>query len=275
MKVRFWGVRGFYPAAGASFVRYGGNTAALEIVNDQGDRLAIDFGTGAVPLGRALLGAGFGAGKGALSVLLSHTHLDHTAALPFFVPVFIPGNKIDIFGATSDGKLQGVLESLFDPHVCPINSLRNLGATVSVHNVADGPVAVPGFSVRALLVPHGKATGVAWRIEADGRSLAVITAIDHPPQGPLPTAVALAQGVDMLMQDAAWPSSPAHLVQRWGGASLGYAISVAELAGAQQLVLTHHAPNHSDGDIDAMLADARRRTTLPVRAATEGETLEV
>lgn len=275
MKVRFWGVRGFYPAAGEAFVRYGGNTAALEVVNDHGDRLSIDFGTGAVPFGRALLGAGFGAGKGALTALLSHTHLDHTAALPFFVPVFIPGNKIDIYGATSDGKLQNVLESLFDPHVCPINSLSNLGATVTIHNVANGPVAVPGFAVQALLVPHGKATGVAWRIEADGKSLAVITAIDHPKEGPLPAAVGLAKGVDLLLHDAAWPSSRAYHVKRWGGASLGYAISVAELAQVKQLVLTHHAPNHCDADIDRMLADAKTRTTLPVLAATEGETLDV
>ena len=276
MKVRFWGVRGFYPAAGAAFVRYGGNTSALEITANSGARLAIDFGTGAVSFGRALLGAGFGVGKGVLPVLLSHTHLDHTAAMPFFVPVFIPGNRIDIYGAAGKSPLRDVLESVFDPHVCPINSLRNLNAAITIHDVNDGPVAIDGFSVTALQVPHGHAVGVAWRIEADGKSLAVITAIDHPPSGPLPSAIGLAQGVDLLLHDATWQQSTLTTVaKRWGGASVDLAIEVAERAGAKRLLLTHHAPGATDADIDRGVALAKARSRVPVAAAVEGETVDV
>lgn len=275
MKIRFWGVRGFYPAAGPDYVRYGGNTAALEIVSDAGNRLGIDFGTGAVPFGRALLGAGFGAGKGVLPVLLSHTHLDHTAAMPFFVPVFIPGNKIDVYGAASSAKLYDVLEALFDPHVCPINSQTNLNASITVHDVNDGPVAIDGFKVQALRVPHGRATGVAWRIEADGRSLAVVTAIDHPANGPLAAAVDLARDVDLLLHDAAWHSRSDHYSQRWGGATAATAVAVARMAGARKLMLTHHAPHHTDRDLDALLAEAQTLSDVPVLAAMEGETLDV
>ncbi|MBM4346227.1 MAG: hypothetical protein FJ100_22870 [Deltaproteobacteria bacterium] len=275
MKIRFWGVRGFYPASGAQYVRYGGNTAALEIVSDGGARLAIDFGTGAVPFGRALLGAGFGAGKGVLPVLLSHTHLDHTAAMPFFVPVFIPGNRIDVFGAANGHKLYDVLEALFDPHVCPINSQKNLNATITVHDVVDGPVAIDGFEVRALRVPHGRATGVAWRIAADGKSVAIVTAIDHPAGGPLAAAVDLARDVDLLLHDAAWHSNSDHYGKRWGGATAAMAVAVARLAGARRLMLTHHAPHHTDRDLDALLAEAQTLSDRPVLAAMEGETFDV
>jgi len=274
VKVRFWGVRGFYPASGGRFVRYGGNTAALEVVSDRGARLGIDFGTGAIPFGRALLGQGFGAGKGALPVLLSHTHLDHTAALPFFMPVFIPGNRVDIYGAAS-GPLRALLEALFNPHVCPINSLDNLAATIRVHDVVDGPVAIDGFVVEALRVPHGQATGVAWRIEADGKRLAVITAIDHPPSGPLAATVALARGADVLLHDATWSPSDNGPAGLWGGARTTAAIAVAEQAEVRRLVLTHHAPQHDDAAIDALVRDARAHTRLPVEAAIEGEVLEI
>ena len=275
MKVRFWGVRGFFPAAGADYLRYGGNTAALEVIADSGARLAIDFGTGAVGLGRALLGAGFGVGKGVLSVLLSHTHLDHTAAMPFFVPVFIPGNKIDVYGAVDNNKLHDVLESLFDPHVCPINSQKNLNASITIHDVVDGPVAIDGFAVRALRVPHGHATGVVWRIEADGKSIAVVTAIDHPASGPLPAAIELAQGVDLLLHDGAWRNNSDHYARRWGGATVTTAVAVAVQAGVKRLMLTHHAPQHTDRDLDALLAEAQALSSVPVWSAMEGETIEV
>lgn len=275
MKVRFWGVRGFYPAAGADYLRYGGNTASLEIVTATGNRLAIDFGTGAVPFGRALLGQGFGVGKGELPVLLSHTHIDHTAAMPFFVPVFIPGNKIDIYGAARANRLYDVLEALFEPHVCPINSQKNLNASITVHDVQNGPLDIAGFSVQALRVPHGQADGVAWRIEADGRSVAIITAIDHPHGKPLPAAVELARGADLLLHDAAWRPNSRHYGQRWGGAHTALAVQLAELAGVGRLMLTHHAPHHTDADLDNLLAEAQAQSRVPVSAAMEGETVDV
>ncbi|HEX5943600.1 MAG TPA: hypothetical protein VFY66_15060, partial [Anaerolineales bacterium] len=53
LRVKFWGVRGSYPAPGAGTVKYGGNTACVEI--HAGDRtIILDAGTGIIPLGREL-----------------------------------------------------------------------------------------------------------------------------------------------------------------------------------------------------------------------------
>jgi hypothetical protein len=38
MKVRFWGVRGAFAMAGAEYLRYGGNTTAVEVVAASGRR---------------------------------------------------------------------------------------------------------------------------------------------------------------------------------------------------------------------------------------------
>ncbi len=275
MKVRFWGVRGFYPTAAAEYTRYGGNTAAIEVQSAAGAKILVDLGTGAVGFGRTLLADGFAKGQGQLSILLSHTHLDHTAALPFFAPVFIPGNRIDIFGAAGTRRLYDVLEALFDPHVCPINSLRNLGATLGVHDVQDGAVAVPGFSVQALRVPHGHAVGVGWRIEADGRSLAILTGIDHPEGSPLPAAVDLARGVSLLVHDGTWCERTQDWGEMWGGSTVGQALQVAESAGVGQLAMSHHGPRTTDDRLDAMVAWARDRCSVPLFAAVEGSEIEV
>ena len=83
MKIRFWGTRGSFAMSGRNFLRYGGNTTCVELLDNRGDRLVIDLGTGATELAKQLMKTELGKGKGRLNVLLSHTHLDHIVALTF------------------------------------------------------------------------------------------------------------------------------------------------------------------------------------------------
>jgi phosphoribosyl 1,2-cyclic phosphodiesterase len=91
--VKFWGVRGSIACPGPKTVRYGGNTSCLEI--RCGDRLLIfDAGTGLRDLGNELVA------RGPLSadLYLTHTHFDHICGLPFFAPLYAPGNSIRLAG---------------------------------------------------------------------------------------------------------------------------------------------------------------------------------
>ncbi|HPB83826.1 MAG TPA: MBL fold metallo-hydrolase, partial [Spirochaetota bacterium] len=54
IKVTFWGVRGSVPVPGPATMRYGGNTACLELQADDGGRLVFDAGTGIRVLGASL-----------------------------------------------------------------------------------------------------------------------------------------------------------------------------------------------------------------------------
>jgi phosphoribosyl 1,2-cyclic phosphodiesterase len=269
MKLHFWGVRGFYPVASAATQCYGGNTAAIEVISDSGSRLLVDLGTGAIPFGRALMAQEFGRGNGHLSVLLTHTHLDHTAGLPFFVPAFIPGNKIDIYGAASQTSLRGVLDDLFDSHVCPINSLDNLGATLTISDLCDRDIAIGEFRVQQLCVPHGHGSGAAWRVSADGRDVVLMTGIDHPTGTILQRAADFARGADLLLHDCTW-KVPNELKLRWGGSTLAQALEMATVAQVKRLCLTHHAPGCDDEGIVTMLAEAQSGINIPVMAAAEG-----
>jgi len=54
-------VRGSFAMCGRDFLRYGGNTTSIELVNDAGQRLLVDLGTGAtelVHIGQAVMGCG-------------------------------------------------------------------------------------------------------------------------------------------------------------------------------------------------------------------------
>src|SRR5262245_47358293 len=98
MQVTFWGVRGSVPAPGPETNRYGGNTSCVELRTEAGALIVLDAGTGAIPLGRTLLSGPFGEGKGEAAIFLSHAHWDHIQGFNFFAPVFVPGNKLAVFG---------------------------------------------------------------------------------------------------------------------------------------------------------------------------------
>jgi phosphoribosyl 1,2-cyclic phosphodiesterase len=92
--IRFWGVRGSYPAPFGSHMRVGGNTSCVELRVDN-HILICDGGSGIIPLGNTLM-----AQKEIreVTIILTHYHWDHISGLPFFVPAFVPGWKVNIFG---------------------------------------------------------------------------------------------------------------------------------------------------------------------------------
>ena len=55
MEVRFWGTRGSIATPGPHTVRFGGNTSCVEVRTAEGHIFIFDCGTGARPLGEALM----------------------------------------------------------------------------------------------------------------------------------------------------------------------------------------------------------------------------
>ena len=109
----------------------------------------------------------FGKGAGEASILLSHAHWDHIQGFPFFVPVFQPGNQFHIYGgAKSSSMLEGILEGQMEPQYFPLQTLKNMGASIDIVAIAEGePFEVERCQVRARTNPHGRAGALAFRIE--------------------------------------------------------------------------------------------------------------
>ena len=127
MQLAFWGVRGSIPAPGPATVRYGGNTSCVSLRPSGGGLIVLDCGTGARNLGMSLMDGPFGQGRGEASILLSHAHWDHIQGFPFFVPLYQPGNRFQIFGvAASSAMLEGILEGQMAPQYFPVQTLKNM-----------------------------------------------------------------------------------------------------------------------------------------------------
>src|ERR1700678_1457553 len=136
MRVHFWGTRGSLPKPGPTTARYGGNTSCAEIRSSGGTLIMVDCGTGAQALGQSLLAADPQGAAG--HILIGHTHWDPIQGLPFFAPLFIPGNEWDIYGPK--GLDQSVRESLagqMQYTYFPV-ALEQFGATVRYHDLVEG-----------------------------------------------------------------------------------------------------------------------------------------
>ena len=92
MRVTLFGTRGSIPAPGPETIRYGGNTASVEVCGKDGTVLVLDAGTGIRRLGTHL------ATTTRVDVLLSHLHMDHIQGLGLFSPLFNSLIKVHVWG---------------------------------------------------------------------------------------------------------------------------------------------------------------------------------
>jgi phosphoribosyl 1,2-cyclic phosphodiesterase len=277
VKVRFWGTRGSFAMSGPEFLRYGGNTTAVEVQNRAGRRVLIDLGTGCTELGKELMAGEFGQGKGELPVLLSHTHLDHIQGLPFFTPFFIKGNQINILGHQPGiTQLNSVFQTQLNPHYSPLYGLENLAAGVTIRDLEPGSsLPVEGFEVSAILVPHGTMQTMAFRIQADGAVVVFLSDVEYTTDDPPKEVLELARCADLLIHDSMFSDEEYEARKGWGHSSVSVAVKVAERAGVASLALFHHNTDASDDVIDRMVMAAQEKTSLAVFGAAEGRAIPV
>jgi phosphoribosyl 1,2-cyclic phosphodiesterase len=260
MEVAFWGVRGSIPAPGPATVRYGGNTSCVSLRPKNGGLIVLDCGTGARNLGMALMEGAFGQGRGEASILLSHAHWDHIQGFPFFVPLYYPGNRFHIFGgAQSSAMLEGILEGQMAPQYFPVQTLKNMGASIDIAAIDEGtPFQVAGCTVRARTNPHGRAGALAFRIEDGGQAVVYASDAGYGAGGPPPASVDLYHGADLLIHDSTFTPEDGRRYADRGFSSVENAVDAAVAGQVKRLVLFHYDQDYSDAEVDGLCARGRR-----------------
>jgi phosphoribosyl 1,2-cyclic phosphodiesterase len=289
MRLRFWGTRGSIATPGEGTTRFGGNTSCIELTTGSGARIVLDCGTGARMLGNQLLSNGNG--PVCATILLTHTHWDHTQGFPFFAPLFAPGNHFHVYGP--DGahlSLRDVLAGQMEHHYFPVE-LAQLAARISYEDLDEGAHEIAGMKVAAQQMNHPSPT-LGYRITGDNATVCYLS--DHEPfyegiwrdgaepgrmdsilkEGDLRHAEFM-QGADVVIHEAQYTPEEYPAKQNWGHSTYTYVVQLAAAAGVRRLVLTHHDPSHDDAFIDDVQARAqelahRLDPALDVVCAYEG-----
>src|SRR5919197_4082474 len=276
MKIRFWGTRGSIPTPGPLTVRYGGNTACVEVCDSTGSLLILDAGTGLRELGTALMNDG-GSRPFSVDLLLSHLHWDHIQGIPFFRPAYDPKTSLRIRGPKQARTMKELLGLGMDDPFFPVD-IDDMPARLDVGELDDGSDERIGrFRVLAASIFH-PSPALAYRVEADGRALVYATDTEDPFSGKPNPVVPLAKDADMLIHDAQYLETD--FKPTWGHSTVASAIDVAVNARVKRLVLYHHDPERSDDAPDAIGRGAPRRGNergqgLEIVVAREGMELVV
>jgi phosphoribosyl 1,2-cyclic phosphodiesterase len=255
VKVHLLGVRGSTPATGAEFARYGGHTSCVAIADDTGvPRLVLDAGTGIRQLGRLLGGEPF---RG--TICLGHLHWDHTQGLPFCPSIDRPGAQVRML-MPDQGDAEQVFNRAMSPPHFPID-IAGLRGDWEVAGLQPGRHEIEGYDVLALDIPHKGGRTFGFRIQGESGSIAYLS--DHGPSAVAPgpdgwgeyheAALALADGVDLLLHDAQHTAEELPTRVSFGHSAADYAVELGHRAGARTVVLFHHDPNREDDDMDRLV----------------------
>lgn len=311
MKVRFWGTRGSLPVAltapqvrhklisaltGAigrqldsddkivAYVErelgfdiagtYGGHTSCVQIEAAQatsGEHMICDMGSGARPLGQALV-SGCGPAHGqTYHVFMSHLHWDHIMGFPFFTPVYVPGNRIVIHGCHKD--LERAFRRQQAAPSFPVAFVQ-LAADIEFDYLIPGETAeIGGFRVTPKKQLHG-GDSYGYRFEREGKSLVYSTDSEHRLDDveERDAFVRFFQQADLVIFDAMYSLADAISVKAdWGHSSNIVGVELCQLAGARCLCLFHHEPASDDETLAALHLETRRFEEI----TREGRPLEI
>ncbi len=313
-KVRFWGTRGSLPVAlTASGVRrkltsalraargasietdedierlldglpfavagtYGGHSSCVQLETDSNDFFVCDMGSGLRPFGT--WAAGQRKGPQTFHIFQSHLHWDHIMGLPFFVPAFIPGNRVVIYGAHHE--LEYALRRQQEQPSFPVDFSIFWAKLEFVQLDPDLTHRIAGVDVTLMKQRHdGDSYG--YRFEQNGKSVVYATDSEHKVSDAayLQRCVDFFRTADVVVFDGMYSLADAVSVKAdWGHSSNVMGVELCQRAGVRHLCLFHHEPVADDATIDAMLAESRRleqitRAAQPLRVSAAYDGLEI
>ena len=253
IEVEFWGVRGTLPRPGAESLRYGGNTSCVTVEFPKGPLFVFDAGSGIKRLGDQLMTRG----RVEANLMLSHPHWDHINAIPFFTPLYIPGNAIRIMGASQGDKgVRDFVSAQMEGVYFPI-TIQEFASNVEFEDLPAGSRKLGEIEVRTMLLSHpGNCLG--YRLSFGGRSLCYVTDNElFLPDSEFFSAeyeaalIEFVGGTDVLITDTTYTDAEYPTRVGWGHSCVSQVADLAHRASVQALYLFHHDPDQDDDAIDA------------------------
>ncbi len=284
MILQYWGVRGTLPVPGRKTLKYGGNTPCVTLSLPRERLFIFDAGTGIKELSNELMRKDDRPVTARL--FLSHPHWDHIQGLPFFSPLYIPGNEFEICGAShSDLTVRELVSGQMGGVYFPI-TIQKFGASVIFHDLHEGSFDFDDIRVETMLLSHpGNCLG--YRVYCQSKSICYVTDNElFRPDLPQYSATYVARLVnfikrtDILIADATYTDEEYPSKVEYGHSCIGEVVKLAHAAEVKELHLFHHDPDQTDDDIDLKHEVATRmlnslNSKTRCIAPAEGDTYEL
>jgi phosphoribosyl 1,2-cyclic phosphodiesterase len=279
MKVRFWGVRGSIAVSGKDTVEFGGNTSCLELRFGKKNRLIIiDAGTGIRALGDHLAQNDLPKGPIKTEIFITHTHWDHIIGFPFFLPIYIKGTQLKVYGPITfeEDSIEKIMGDLLRYRYFPVLH-GELKADIDYFSLGECEMDLgDGITLKTKYLNHPLLC-LGYRFEFKGKVLCTAfdtepfrnvfsTDPDAPDYDPVASEkgeeavreenqklLDFFHGADILIHDCQYTKKE-YVASRigWGHSYFEHAIDSALEARAKKIVLFHHDPPRTDQELFAL-----------------------
>lgn len=278
---------------GPDTVVYGGNTTCHEIRTSSGDLIILDGGSGIRQLGNELL-ANLPV---QCHIFITHTHWDHIQGLPFFLPLFIKGNDVDIYGSFDPvymKDLRSILSGQMEYCYFPVRECE-LAATIEYHNIHEGETVQIGSATVTPILTNHPVLNFGYKIIDNGKSF-FFTGDYEPPiniydpedeeyagyqqlvDEQQQVLIDFVKDVDVMIADSQYTLAEYPTKKGWGHGTFDGNVELARLANIKEFYFTHHDPMRTDKQLDEIFAQLMAQENLPAtnfHLAKEGTIIQL
>ena len=294
-KIKFRGTRGSYPCAKSNYLKYGGNTACVE-VRCKNQLIILDAGTGIIDVGIDEIKNSIveqNKTPHQVTIILSHIHQDHIQGLQFYRPLFLPSSSVNLYGLSSkDELLENTLKNVLFDKVFPLGideirsnfSINNLNqgdllkisqnGEIKKFNILDDNIETCKDDIIVTVYKtsaHPKDGCLCVKVAYNGRTLVYATDKESY-VGSDKKFIQFSYDCDCLIHDAQYTYqdyiNPIQPKQGFGHSTFEMAIEAATLAKAKQLFFFHYDPDYDDNKM-LMLEDEFSKNNKNVFFAKE------
>ena len=261
MVVTYWGVHGTLPVPGPGTLRRGGNTSCMSIEIGGEPLFIFDCGSGIKQLSDHIMASGVQ--RISARIFISHTHWDHINTVPFFAPLYVRGNQVEIYGPyQGDLTIARAIAAQMEGVYFPV-TIREFGAHLVFRDLREESLDFGAVKIETMLLKHpGSCLG--YKITCHGRSVCYITDNElYLPTDPrrdqryLERLTEFVRGTDVLITDTTYRDHEYPSKVDWGHSCVSEVADLAVRAQVKRLHLFHHDPDQSDDDIDRKLDEMR------------------
>ncbi len=259
--VHYWGVHGTLPVPGPRYTRYGGNTSCVSVDVGGEPLYVFDCGSGIKGLSDRIMTTP--TTRFSARIFISHTHWDHINTVPFFTPLYLRGNQIEIFGPyqgdlTIERAISAQMESVYFPV-----TVREFGARLMFRDLREESLEFGPVRIDTMLLRHpGYCLG--YKLTCRNRTVCYITDNElYLPTNPQHDAryvqnlANFVRGADVLITDTTYRDHEYPSKVDWGHSCVSQVAELAARAEVKRLHLFHHDPDQTDDDIDIKLGETR------------------
>jgi phosphoribosyl 1,2-cyclic phosphodiesterase len=260
---------------------YGGNTTCATITSESGMVFILDCGSGIRAFGDELMSGPCGKGEGVLNIIITHTHWDHIQGIPFFKPMYIPGNVINFYSPYEN--LEKRLKNQMALEYFP-TTFEGTASTKKFHLLQQKEAARLADDLYVDLYPlKHPGDSFAYRFREGNKTF--IFATDAEFSGDTFESVGsntdFFLGADLLILDSQYTLDESFFKFDWGHTSFTVAVNGGIRWKVKNLVLTHHDPTYSDIKLKQIYRNAinhrnQMKTKKPnIYMAREGMTFDI